>query len=467
MKTLNTWKRPLIAAGLLSAAVAAAPAQASDHGDTAENVARIGADLTDLFVFPSPANANNVVMAMNVRGLIPAGQGSRFSFDPGVLYQFKIDNTGDAVEDLVIQARFEGSGPQQRVFISGPVRPTLTGTSSIFEDPTFSLGAPGSNTPRNARVLGAGPGGNQLPNTFDFPRDKSRLTQGRSVPFFPTASFINRSFSPFAGVQAFAGVREDPFFFDLERFYQILPDRQTPIQPPRRFNDINTPDPNAPRANGWRPPGEARDFFRNINVLSFVVELPRTSLVPFDATGQLIGDGKINVWMTTSVAAGKNTNDQRVFVQQDRLARPAVNEVLATVSDNRHKINNRIAPTQDRAQLANDIRSFYRFPAGRSEAIANAAVSVLVPDVMKVDLTQSGPAAYLGVETGGFTGGRFGGRKLQDDVVDLDLGAVFGNTISALGLAPDDGRALPQFTSDNVAFQGNDLPVFPYLPNPA
>ena len=95
------------------------------------------------------------------------------------------------------------------------------------------------------------------------------------------------------------------------------------------------------------------------------------------------------------------------------------------------------------------------------------AVAVLTPDVMKVDLSQSGPAAYLGVETGGFTGGRFGGRKLSDDVVDIDLGAIFGNVIPALGLAPDDGRELPQFTSDNVSFQGNQLNVFPYLAPPA
>jgi hypothetical protein len=154
------------------------------------------------------------------------------------------------------------------------------------------------------------------------------------------------------------------------------------------------------------------------------------------------------------------------FTQQDRLARPAVNEVLATVSGERHKINNRIPPTQDASQLARDIRDFYKFPAGRSDAIANVAVAVLVPDVMQVDLSQSGPGAYLGVETGGATGGKFGGRKLRDDVVDIDLGAIFGNTIPSLGLAPDDGQAKPQFASDNVGSQNNDTNTFPYVAPP-
>lgn len=165
-------------------------------------------------------------------------------------------------------------------------------------------------------------------------------------------------------------------------------------------------------------------------------------------------------------ATPNGTASARVYVQQDRLARPLTNEVLATVSNDRHKINNKINPPQDRAQLGRDIFSFFKFPAGRSDAIANVAVSVLTPDMMMADLSQSGPAAFLGVETGGATGGKFGGRKLQDDVVDIDLGVIFGNTVPALGLAPDDGKELPQFTTDNVGFQGNALSTFPYIGNP-
>lgn len=224
-------------------AVNANRVQGSDHGDTAENINRIGADLTDLYIFPSPQTPNNVVFVMDVHGLIPAGQASTVSFDPNVLYQFKIDNTGDNVEDLVIQAKFEGTGAQQKVRISGPVKPSSTGTTSVFETQTGTEGT------------------------------------------------INQIFSPVADMKVFAGAREDPFFFDLDRFYQIFPDRKTPILPPKRDNDINTPDPNTPRVNGWRPPGEARDFFRNINVLSIVVELPKAR----------IGNGRIGVWMTTSV----------------------------------------------------------------------------------------------------------------------------------------------------------------------
>jgi hypothetical protein len=92
--------------------------------------------------------------------------------------------------------------------------------------------------------------------------------------------------------------------------------------------------------------------------------------------------------------------------------------------------------------------------------------AVLVPDVLRADLSQS-TAAYLGAETNGATGGKFGGRALRDDVIDISLGAIFGNTIPALGLTPDDGNEIPTLTSDNVGPGGKHfLPSFPYLGNP-
>jgi len=154
------------------------------------------------------------------------------------------------------------------------------------------------------------------------------------------------------------------------------------------------------------------------------------------------------------------------FVQIDRLARPAVNELFATAENNRHLINNQIAPKDDATQLANDIDFFMTHAAGRSQATTDALKSVLIPDVMVADMSQS-TAAYLGVETGGATGGKFGGRALTDDVIDISLGAVFGNTISALGLAPDDGKEIATLTSDNTDASGKHFTnTFPYLGAP-
>lgn len=171
--------------------------------------------------------------------------------------------------------------------------------------------------------------------------------------------------------------------------------------------------------------------------------------------------GVIGVWTTTSTGSGGS------YTQVDRLSRPVINEVFATVANNRHKVNDEDEPANDKNELANDIQTFMTTAAGRSQATIDVVKAVVIPDEMKVDLGQSGPAAYLGVETGGATGGKFGGRKLEDDVVDTSLGIVFGNTVSALGLAPDDGKESPTFTSDNVDSSGKHFKsTFPYLGDP-
>ena len=60
---------------------------------------------------------------------------------------------------------------------------------------------------------------------------------------------------------------------------------------------------------------------------------------------------------------------------------------------------------------------------------------MLVPDVMVADLSQSDQASYLGYEVtqalSGGTKSSFGGRSLTDDVIDVTLGILFGDTIPA------------------------------------
>ena len=416
------FRHPLLLAGGFLCALALSPVSfvsASDHADTAANFNRPGADLADVFIFPSTTVPSNVVLVMNVHPLIPAGQAANVSFDPNVLYQFKVDVSGDYVEDLVIQARFSGTGSNQRVLISGPYKPYTLGTTAVFA----------------------------LPHS--------------------TPGMLNTTFSPMPGMTVFTGPRSDPFFFDLAQFFAILPDRMSPGTGKQvDYPSIMAAD--TPAMNGFRgfPANSgynttpASDLLASFNVLSIVVELPRAAL----------GGGVIRLWETTSVLGGApNFN----FAQQDRLARPAVNEALATVSQSRHDFNNKATPvavngsTGDANAVKSDILAFMNFPAGRSAAIANVLAAVLVPDVMVADLSvMNVKAAYLGVETGGFTGSKFGGRALTDDVIDIDLGAIFGSVIPALGLAPDDGKELTQFSTDNIGPHTDYMTTFPYLGAP-
>lgn len=174
---------------------------------------------------------------------------------------------------------------------------------------------------------------------------------------------------------------------------------------------------------------------------------------------------KIGLWATTSVQTRGS------FEQMDRLARPVINEVFATVANNRHRVNDRIGPAQDKEEIKNDIQKFFDevfsfAPNGRrSKATVDVVKAVLVPDVLVADLSVfSADGAYLGSETGGATGNKFGGRALADDVVDISLGVVFGTTVSALGLAPADGKEIPSLTTDNVGPGAKHYSnSFPYL----
>src|SRR6267378_6717527 len=80
------------------------------HGD-----ARL--DLTDLYAFPKPSEADKSILIMNVHpsaAVNPAGSTTREPFAPKALYELRIDTTGDAVADIAYRVRFSSSadGPQ-------------------------------------------------------------------------------------------------------------------------------------------------------------------------------------------------------------------------------------------------------------------------------------------------------------------------------------------------------------------
>jgi hypothetical protein len=169
---------------------------------------------------------------------ITPAQTSTTYFDPNLLYQFKIDNNTDGVEDKVIQITFNGSGGNQTVDVRGPVAPPVPGAM-----------------------------GNTVANVTPKVTGKINTILG----------------SP-SGMQVFAGWRDDPFFIDLEQFFRILPDRKPVTGPLAQL-------PDAPTASAFRNPGI--DYVAGFNVLSVVIELATADL----SAG---GNAKIGVWGTIS-----------------------------------------------------------------------------------------------------------------------------------------------------------------------
>ncbi len=158
-----------IIGGLLSIGIVL---MAADHLD-ATAVAGGTADITDVYAFEG-ANPDNTVFVANVQGLLTPGATAQF--DENVLVEFNIDNTGDLVEDLVIQAI-----PRDGImYFFGPYAPGTTGLNSTIDDKTQYLGQVEISTGANATTATAN------------------------------------------GISYFAGLREDAFFFDFAQFNAVI-----------------------------------------------------------------------------------------------------------------------------------------------------------------------------------------------------------------------------------------------------
>jgi hypothetical protein len=407
------FKRYAASAAAIVALAAAAfgyasrPAHGSDHQDSPAVVSRPGADITDVFLFPSPNRPKMIDLVMDVVPLIPAGMSHKYSLDPGVLYQFKIAHGPlgtTAPADLAFQILPQGTGDKQTL--------TLYGKRGKIDNPA-TTGDP----------LG----------TFAFDKPNgTRLSDD---------------------ILAFAGPRADPFFFDLFQFFKILPDRLYSNK--RTYDMLGTA---MPTFNGYASGSTSGPASGNyacstasstnaltqinggFNVISIVLEIPQSVLVRNDQSPI------VHLWTTAGIAP-KSGGKAVAYKQIELLSRPAVKELFEVFAH--HEITNTNEPYAD-PQIRQAIPYFMRNVAGRSEAITKVETSVLYPNELAADLSQSGPAAYLGTETGGATGSKFGGRGLTDDVIDISLGTVFGNTIPALKLAPDDNKENNCLTDEHV-----------------
>ena len=163
-----------------------------------------------------------------------------------------------------------------------------------------------------------------------------------------------------------------------------------------------------------------------------------------------------------NTAAGMVPAAAAKYIQIELLARPAVKEAFELFED--HDKTNRTEPYNDptlKSQIASFTNNF------RAPAFGTTLQAVLYPNEMKVDLSQNtAKAAYLGVETGGATGSKYGGRALSDDIIDLSLGAIFGNTLPKLGVVKDDGKELPCLTTDEIGYASKSTDTFPYVQAP-
>ena len=145
----------------------------------------------------------------------------------------------------------------------------------------------------------------------------------------------------------------------------------------------------------------------------------------------------------------------RTYNQVERLGNPLVSEVFFMKRD--HGLHNSTAPATDVANGFGDKIKAFTNAFNRGPTIANTLAAVLVPDMLMVFPNRAGnTAGWLTWALQPNVG--YGGRKLNDDVVDAGLTAIFGR------LLDPSATVVTGLTSDNVSTSGRAyLSTFPYL----
>ncbi len=341
----------------------------SEHGDR---------DINDVYVFRAPDSTRRTVIAMTVNPAINLFGGN---FGTNVRYIFNIDKNGDEKADLAYVARF---GRVDR------------DDDDKYPEQDYRIV---KYTGSHARALDSG----------------TTVAWGESN---------EGSASTRQNLRAWAGVRSDPFFFDLTGFIGTT-------------TLLTTGTAVGGDALGNNP----TDFFANLNTNAIVLSIPSSQL-----------PDTIGVWAVTQYRKdGK-------WRAGDQMGRPAINTVFNPAADK--DLFNRTPPSKQataydgkfRKNVINGLKFFSSLDSegDYSDAQAAALADVLIPDVLVYSRSSSLPAPL-------------NGRALADDVIDVELNVTTGGDPLGLFADRDATGAVP---GDGVGPHTDYLSRFPYLGRP-
>lgn len=329
---------------------------ASDHIDSPSITHDRSSDIADLYAFVDPNDNSKVVLLLSTQGFVVSGEHFGMAiFDHNIRYRFEIENTGDAKPDTYI-------------------------------DVLYSPGL-GRVTTQMATV--------EMPDGKKFTAPTTASTQEYATvePVVTNDAATGASF--------YAGVSDDPFFLDDTGA--------------NRFVASSIANPGRPDKKLLGERG--RDTYAGFNTMLTALSVPAEMLR--GKSGNVIG---IN-------AVTQRKRNQRVeddgevkasgdWVTVDRSGTPLVNNGLVPPpSKNRYNS----ATTEDDAKgmfQADLVKSLKALGTDDAHIAMLAKGAVEKGDILRLDLSVPNKGAQGGNNpNGGF--GKMGGRRLQDDVVDM------------------------------------------------
>src|SRR5215470_2784962 len=429
---------------------------ASSHREAPITALDHTADVTDWYAFVSFDHPDRVTMILNVDPFLEPSNGPNyFPFDPNVLYEMKVDNNHDGIEDITFQFRFKTQTRLPGVFTG-----FAGGIAGI--PPITSLDGPGST-------------GLSLRQTYTVTMVRNGvstdLTQGQTLFAVPSnvgprtmpdyqALFNQGVYELSNGVRVFAGTVDDPFFIDLGAAFDSLNFRMG-------VGGVLSPQVDADDTHNYAP-----DAVAGFNVNSIVLEVPITMLTadghihPASDKNAVIGTyGATYRQRVTIRRVSGNTKGEGEWRQVNREGNPLINElIIGTGSKDLFSVSD---PAKD-GQFA----SFFLDPL--LAHVYSSVLGIPIPPAPRTDLLplvqyrapicpgcgpgDGGPVAdLLRLNTGipptpvknqkrlGFLAGDLAGfpqgRRPVDDVVDIASRAVAGILVdpAKYGAALGDG----------------------------
>ncbi|HEY3057165.1 MAG TPA: DUF4331 domain-containing protein [Thermoanaerobaculia bacterium] len=449
---------------LLLCLLAPAALLASSHREAPLITEDPSADATDVYVFRSPDAPSTVTFVANYYPFASAQSGPNFArFSDSVLYEIHVDNNGDGKEDITYQFRFRTDTRNGNTFLYNTGQVTSLDDADLNVRQFYTLTrVDGNRRTGTSRQLG---GEFQAAPWNIGPRSTPNYEANLAMPAIGTL--------PSGGGKVFAGPRDDPFFVDLGSVFDLLALR--PIQTLHLINQ----------------PGNTKgvDGLKGYNVMSLVLQVPIADVVQ-NATNQIIG-----VWSTASRSRVtvrstglKPIQTLSAPTQVSRLGMPLVNEVVIPLAfkdffnasepsgdlplfNTNETFKNRILDPEA-AKLIPVLYPGVTVPAApRNDIVSvfltgldglNKPANVVPAEMLRINLATAVTASpnrmgALAGDNGGFPNG----RRLADDVVDIELQVVAGVLVSGFNKQPNN------LLTDGV--DANDklfLTSFPYLASP-
>ncbi len=454
MGIVRTTSIAALAALTLTALTGPSPAHASSHREAPLITEDPVADNTDVYAFVDPNEPSKVVLISNWIPLEEPAGGPNFNrFGDDARYDINVDNNGDGRDDIVYEFRFKTTvgNPDSFLYNTGPI--------TSLDDPDWNV--------RQTYTITRVQGGKRTVLGADLATPPVNVGP-RSTPSYEALAAAAVHTLP-GGIRVFAGQRDEAFQVDLGSIFDLAG-----LRPFNPFHII---------------PLDAEagiDDTSGFNVHTIALQVPTSQLVAKDPV--------IGVYSTTSrkkVRTFRGNDGDDLFqrgpwVQVSRLGMPLVNEVVIPLgakdrfnASEPHKDGQFAAFVLD-PEPARLIPILYPvftcFPAPPRSDIAtifltgvpglNQPANVRAAEMIRLNTaiapTPVGSRDRLGLLAGQLDGFP-NGRRLEDDVVDIELQALAGATPlgACNGVFPNNALG------DGV--DSNDvplLPTFPFMPTP-